>query len=100
MFLGAAKPGQAAAPESSPESSAKAQSGRIAVPAGSVFVARVSGGRGVPRLNLGKARTEFVTDQEGSYRIERILDAGGALRVTQSRRELADRKSTRLNSSH
>jgi len=55
----------------------------IAVPAGSVVLAQVHGGRGMPRLKVDDQATEFGRVDESNYKGSATLTAGSRLMVEQ-----------------
>ncbi len=60
----------------------------LSVPSGSLVMAQVNGGRGVPSLFVGSAESPFLEIDPGTFRIESKLEEGDSLAVKQSGREL------------
>ncbi len=65
-------------------------SGPVQVPVGSMVLAQVQGRGGVPLLHLGPASEDFVPVTAGVYKIDRRLDAGDRLAITQDGATLAE----------
>ncbi|MDX1575195.1 MAG: TIGR02302 family protein, partial [Kiloniellales bacterium] len=61
----------------------------VSVPAGSTLLAQVSGGGGVPLLQIGEEQQNFKPVGEGAYRISTELRAGDRVAVLQDGEELS-----------
>ncbi len=79
------KGGGMATPAPVPASSAsvKAPPTMVAVPKGSVVLARVSGGHGVPRLELGGVTTPFDAVDSATFQIQQPVEGGNRLAIMQ-----------------
>lgn len=62
----------------------------VVAPAGSVLLARVRGGRGVPALDVDGVKTEFQREGEQQFQLSLPLSAGSRIVVRQSGKRLAD----------
>lgn len=61
----------------------------VTVPVGSEVLARVHGGRGVPRLDIDGESTPFATVDSANYEIRAPLKSGRRLAIVQGAREIA-----------
>ncbi len=66
------------------------EGGTVRAPVGSVVLAQVQGRGGVPQLHLGPASESFTPVTAGVYKIERQLDAGDRLAISQDGATLAE----------
>jgi len=62
----------------------------VQTPVGSIVLAQVQGRGGVPQLHLGPASEDFAPVTDGVYKIDRRLDAGDRLAITQDGATLAE----------
>jgi len=62
---------------------AGADKAAVAVPKGSVALARVSGGGGTPKLEVGAAATPFDAVDASTFQIQRPVESGTRIAVTQ-----------------
>lgn len=65
------------------------QPAEVTVPSGSVVLARVRGGRAVPRLEIGDEQIPFTTVEGANYELRTTLTKGRRLAVVQGADELA-----------
>ncbi len=64
-------------------------SAEIAIPAGSVLLAQVTGGRGVPEVVIDEQRTAFEAVDDRAFRASATLSAGSRLTIRQGATTLA-----------
>jgi uncharacterized protein (TIGR02302 family) len=79
-------PQQAAAAPGQP---ANAQPPELAIPAGSVLLAQVTGGRGTPEIVIDDQRTAFESVDDRAFRATTTLTAGSRLTIRQGSTTLA-----------
>ena len=65
-----------------------AESGPLRVPEGSTLLARLSGGRGVPVLDVDGALTPFMVVDASAHQLEHVIDRARRITVIQGQREL------------
>lgn len=66
------------------------ESGPVQAPVGSIVLAQVQGRGGVPQLRLGLESEDFIPVTAGVYKIDRRLEAGDRLAITQDGATLAE----------
>ncbi|MBI1208232.1 MAG: TIGR02302 family protein [Azospirillum sp.] len=67
---------------------AEVGTGPLAVPIGSVVLARLSGGRGVPRLTVNGGTTDFAANDGSQFLISQTVERGESIAVDQDGRRL------------
>lgn len=65
-----------------------AESGPLRIPEGSTLLARLSGGRGAPVLDVDGALTPFVVVDASAHQLEHVVDRARRIAVIQGQREL------------